>query len=493
MPGNQPGRTAIVVIHGIGEQPPLATLGRFAQGLMDHAAAGQPEAVLRQLAGERQTILRFSDLAGTGPADVLEYAWQHLVQGRISSLRAFRWLLATTFAPLDFRRHWRLLAEAGEAAPSAWLVVLRQLLLAGALLLPVLLAPALIVAAVRLVSAQLSAGWPAAPGFSGWFVLSLAAALLGLLQLRATVGDAWEAVRIRRRSGSDWSGLYGGKVASWRWPALLLGLLTLLFAGLTGWLAAPIWSQVWLWLLQPAGRSWLVAVLLVIAGSVVALRFLRFLRDWVGDIALYVTADSQPAADRSRFLIKEGAARLVEALLRDPHYERVVLVGHSLGSVIALDALNVLSRDHRLENVLPPAPLSKLQGLLTLGSPLDKVAYFFREQAADDAAVHAQLLSFLHPTARRPSRRDDGPYALAPYRVPLGHLRWSGVHAPLDVISDPLVFFRTSRLLIRPYLPAGAHQRYFSDPQVYAELISLCRAAPESPQAAASRAGPPRG
>lgn len=493
MQGKPTGRTAIVVIHGIGEQPPLATLGRFTQGLIDHTGAEQPQAVLRQIAGERRPLLRFSDLAGTGPADVLEYAWQHLAQGRISSVRTLRWLLATTIAPLHFRRHWRLLSEAGEEAPAAWLIVLRQLMLAGALLLPVLLSPALITTAVLTVRTQFSSGWPAAPGFSGWFVLSLAAALLGLLQLRALAGDAWESWRIRRRSGSGWSGLYGGPAAGWRWPALLVGLLTLLFAGLAGWRAAAVWLQVWTWLQQPAGRSWLLGIVLVVAGLAVALRFVRFLRDWAGDIALYVTADHQAAADRSRHHIKEGAARLIEALLRDPDYERVVLVGHSLGSVIAFDALNVLSRGHRLENVLPPAPLAKLHGLLTMGSPLDKVAYFFREQTADDAAIHAQLLSFLHPTARRPSRRDDGPYAIAAYEVPLRDLCWTAVHAPLDVISDPLVFYRTSRLLTRPYLPAGAHQRYFSDPQVYAELLRLCRGGPGSLQAAASTAAPPRG
>ena len=46
-------RAAVVVVHGVGSQPPLATLGRLSQGLIDHARAQgeQPEARARVAAG----------------------------------------------------------------------------------------------------------------------------------------------------------------------------------------------------------------------------------------------------------------------------------------------------------------------------------------------------------------------------------------------------------------------------------------------------------
>jgi len=37
--------------------------------------------------------------------------------------------------------------------------------------------------------------------------------------------------------------------------------------------------------------------------------------------------------------------------------------------------------------------LQKLRGLLTFGSPLDKIYYFFREHVKEDQAIRAQILS----------------------------------------------------------------------------------------------------
>src|SRR5690554_2707730 len=113
MTDRQPARAAVVVIHGIGEQPAIATLGRFAQGLVDHAGASQPEPVLRQIAGANVPVLRFRQAAGAEETDVLEYSWQHLVRGRIGRLATLGWLLGTVLAPLEFRRHWRVMAAVG--------------------------------------------------------------------------------------------------------------------------------------------------------------------------------------------------------------------------------------------------------------------------------------------------------------------------------------------------------------------------------------------
>lgn len=111
----------------------------------------------------------------------------------------------------------------------------------------------------------------------------------------------------------------------------------------------------------------------------------------------------------------------METLLRNPGLDHVIIAGHSLGSVIALDALKLLSRRLRAGATLP---LRKVGAFVTLGSPLDtqehnrsiKVGYFFRENTPDGSALHAQLFSYLHATARLPSRRDDGPYSLQPLR-----------------------------------------------------------------------------
>src|SRR5690625_1600028 len=143
MARQQPSRAAVVVVHGIGEQPPVSTLGRFAQGMMDHAGASQPEAVLRRVGDLNVPVLRFvnsaAKTAGFTETDVMEFSWQHLVRGHTAAFPTLAWLVSTTLAPLDFARHWRILAMAGPEAPSPWAVVLRQLLIAVILLIPLLL------------------------------------------------------------------------------------------------------------------------------------------------------------------------------------------------------------------------------------------------------------------------------------------------------------------------------------------------------------------
>jgi hypothetical protein len=60
------------------------------------------------------------------------------------------------------------------------------------------------------------------------------------------------------------------------------------------------------------------------------------LREFVGDAAVYL--DSAPANIQSRHEIRSAGVRLLEVLHRRG-YERIVIVGHSLGSVIGYDIL----------------------------------------------------------------------------------------------------------------------------------------------------------
>src|SRR5690625_4978474 len=97
---SQPSRAAVVVVHGIGEQPAVSTLGRFAQGMIDHAGASQPEAVLRRCVIVRLPVLRFSEAsdstASVKETDVMELSWQHLVRGHNVAFATLAWLVLTT-------------------------------------------------------------------------------------------------------------------------------------------------------------------------------------------------------------------------------------------------------------------------------------------------------------------------------------------------------------------------------------------------------------
>jgi hypothetical protein len=323
--------------------------------------------------------------------------------------------------------------------------------------------------------------------------------LLAVMLLGGSWLDQLEARRIGRRTraatGRNWRGLYADQAQSWRGPAVAAALSVLLLAGLGVWFSRASWTALASWLYaSDTGLTLLLGVLL----SVIIWSGSRFLLRYAGGVALYVTSDTSSEFHRTREAIKEAASRLLRGLLLhgedDPDgaesagYDRIVLVGHSLGSVIAYDALNRISREHRAEGTRRALPLGKIQGLLTMGSPLDKVAYFFREQVGDEHAVHAQLLSFLHPTKRRSSRRDDGPYVLEPYGVPFGRLRWTHLHATSDPLSDPLVFYDVDRRVTRNYPLWNAHGAYWRDPVAYEELGQLLAGKEEASDAVAVRA-----
>src|SRR5213080_2751829 len=63
-----------------------------------------------------------------------------------------------------------------------------------------------------------------------------------------------------------------------------------------------------------------------------------------------------------------------------PGYSRVVVVGHSLGSVLAYDTLNALINEDQV-CAKQRGVVSKTRALITFGSPLDKTAFMFRLDA----------------------------------------------------------------------------------------------------------------
>lgn len=495
----------------MGSQPPLATLGRVAQGLIDHALAhGErpvARAVLQRAAGEPASVLRLTgapSLGGFDTVDVHEFAWQGLAQGRARPVAVLRWLVRAGLAPLHVRRHWRVLVDVGADAPSPWAIVGRQALIASGLLVVVVA----LLAGVVVAALQLPRAWPllgaaladAAAGLGplGAVVLALGAvpAAVGVASLAGVLGDALEAAALRRRgAGGGWAGSYAGVARAWAWPAVVIAGALGALAAVAVLLGVDAWRTLAGVARAVADAPSLVTGVLAAAGLAA---LARALATHVGDVALYVTSDTSSAFHRGRRELQAAATALVaELLLRgeevpggmtadDPAvaapYDAVILVGHSLGSVIALDALDGVAREARLEDDAPsarrPLPLLKLRGLLTFGSPLDKTAYFFRERVGDGDAVHAQLASFRNASRRRPSRRDDGPYRLACYGVPFGWLRWLHLHAPADPISDPLAFYRVDERRQRPYRwPWTAHGRYWDDPATYQALVDLLAAA----------------
>jgi pimeloyl-ACP methyl ester carboxylesterase len=217
---------------------------------------------------------------------------------------------------------------------------------------------------------------------------------------------------------------------------------------------------------------------------------------YVGDVAVYVNADAKAASYEVRSKILEGAREALLRLLRSPEdYERIVLVGHSLGSVIAYDLINRLLDEVRAAYTNAPGgtsraklsslELRKLRGLATFGSPLDKVYYFFRAQVPAQQPIRAQILSFMHGFRRAPSNRRYGAFEFQKYVIPepAPDFTWINLWALADPVSGHLDFYRvaggstlrsTANQFELPYPMTQwgrAHVRYWSDPEVYARIV----------------------
>ena len=168
------------------------------------------------------------------------------------------------------------------------------------------------------------------------------------------------------------------------------------------------------------------AVVLLLSGVV-----RRFLVQYLGDVTVYVDSHAVDRFADLRSRIKEcvaDRARAVYAAAGNDDYAAVVVVGHSLGSVVSFDVLNQLLCEDAIErqagnpglDVARRTPL-----LLTFGSPLDKTAFIFaiqhrRTTQAREALV-ASSQPMLHDYASRPGR---GSTSTRPWDIISGSLEY---------------------------------------------------------------------
>lgn len=177
-------------------------------------------------------------------------------------------------------------------------------------------------------------------------------------------------------------------------------------------------------------------MLVALAASLVVFAALRwFLVQSVGDVAAYISAHRASRFARIRRAIQDtarGVARNVYAARDEesgePAYAHVLVVGHSLGSVIAYDMLNDsinldLAATAGEGNFLDVVRRTRL--LLTLGSPLDKTAFLFRTQK-DHAPLREALAAAAQPMIVSYESRPA---------------RWINIWSPFDWISGSLEYY----------------------------------------------------
>ncbi|MGV8831376.1 MAG: hypothetical protein ACOH2N_05310 [Devosia sp.] len=477
-----PGKTAVVVIHGIGEQSPLETLRGFVETVYrrDRALASMPVGDTGMLdiaivpddvtgSAELRRITTLND----GPqkrTDFFEFYWADIMDGTPVDM-VTGWIRT-----LVLRSPWRL--PRSRKVKRAWgILTIIFLICTGA---------GLMSAGVGLT--QLTDGTPPDPALvqqADWIriwavALIVAGGLLWLVVnwLRAGLDMARVALGWPVR-------IIAIGVALWAVPSTLLGSL-------------PFWAAA-----VAALSGWALH-------SVVT--------PFAGDVVRYVRATPSTVEQRRR--VRERGMALLEALhqrRRDgslmedftqagpedspPLYDRIVLVGHSLGTIIAYDILQLFwekygpthhrqwyYEDKEIQTALrecdaivqaawavPPRPVdaAKLQAvqgklfekfstgrpgwrisdLITLGSPLTHAEFLMedsqeaveagcRERRYATAPPHPEVTrgagdTMLHLAPGADGRTAKGQPAMVPhFAAQFSTVRWTNIY---DEEVNPLV------------------------------------------------------
>ncbi len=208
--------------------------------------------------------------------------------------------------------------------------------------------------------------------------------------------------------------------------------------------------------------------ILIWGGLIIASWAVRNLMvQYVGDVAAYTSSHTLDRFNDIRGRIKKTICDLVKALYVSAQYESILLMGHSLGSVISYDVLNSLLNEDELNGgTLQVLDRTKL--LLTFGSPLDKTAFLFASQWASTTETREALAASLQPLILKYS--------------PFRDIPWVNVHSRRDIICGDLEFYddkndshyATHKIKSVPdpdaLIPLVAHNEYWHNPTLFDEL-----------------------
>jgi hypothetical protein len=158
----------------------------------------------------------------------------------------------------------------------------------------------------------------------------------------------------------------------------------------------------------------------------------RFLVQYLGDVVVYVESHTVDRFADLRARIRECVterARAVYVAGGADAYDQVVVVGHSLGSVVSYDMLNQLLCEDAIDRQAgrPTRDVARRTPLfLTFGSPLDKTTFVFAIQHRRTTQAREALVASAQPMLQGYEWRPE---------------RWVNIYSPWDIISGSLEYF----------------------------------------------------
>lgn len=525
-------RTAILVIHGMGQQRPFQPLDAFVRGLRDALKDLNNTVQLTHFLNGRQTVfdhyIRIECIETDNlkrPLDVYEYYWAPITQGGATFVQILSWFCVTVLTPLKrlaynlplVMQKGKKLTLTGQFWSEIWRVVwipLAGLTIAGFVVILVKRSVGLVGELTKALRAGIPPyqTWTAAlpDTFTGLVFLGAGVAVLAIfISLPEQIRDLIRLRRIRpgiiklllgliqdvvRASVRGWvvrikEGLSGFGQAVGQWDAeikarrvfmvisiITVGLLCVLLFWISrgGFPFTRVVANV-LGMLQE--RVWYFAWIIILVGLVWFLKTVFV--SYIGDVALYVTADETSSFFHTRSQILQHATTKLRHLLRK--YDSVALAGHSLGSVIAYDIINRLRTEARLssspstessEETVTREEFARLKTLITFGSPLDKVLYFFRQRVSPYETVRAHILHELHGFRQLPDLLTSDASIVDLSSPPDHDVTWINFYSPMDPISARLNLYRdVDNQLLWYWIPGLSHVSYWHDPKFYQAVL----------------------
>jgi hypothetical protein len=185
-------------------------------------------------------------------------------------------------------------------------------------------------------------------------------------------------------------------------------------------------------------HPWLQALTVIgaVLLAVLAYWIHYFIVEYVGDVAIYVSSYKVSRFDAIRNSILNAAhtvsRQIYSAGIADDHelpYDKVVIVGHSLGSVISYDLLNAAINWDQVECGFTRKVVERTTQLITFGSPLDKTAFLFRCQVKSDRNLREALAARQQPLIWKYENFRPKSF------------KWVNIYSPWDIISGHLDYY----------------------------------------------------
>jgi hypothetical protein len=490
-PPNPPptNRIAILVAHGMGQQVPYETIDGVAQALtrgIESGGASVSRSVIRSVRlgtvgkddAEPELVRAEMQLKESSGKEhdvhIYEAYWAPITEGKVT---------ATDVVSFLFDAGWNGVKNTTARTYRRWMFgAEQQFLLATETLTFAFLGVMSLLAALVFINAVATAAAVShAIGSTNPFpagnLLSLLTwdfVLVDIAALLIVIG-----VFVFGRLASAllaWLFIYSG--------AAVIVIAAIFMAGhLAQWrcFVYVVPTERWTWFVS----KWPVIVLGLWALEIWAASKARdFLIQYVGDVAAYIAAHTVSKFWETRQQIWQTAMRVGEAVYRartsdgtEFLYPKIIVVGHSLGSVIGYDVLNGLLIDEQF-SAQPLNVADRTRMFLTFGSPLDKTAFLFRTQKDMQSQVREVAAAAVQPMiADYRNRPQEWVNLWSHADIISGHLDF---YDPPNVLNakhpEHYVHARTNPKGVQNYLdpdartPVGAHVEYW-DGKKFAEQL----------------------